>query len=117
MIDFDKTLGFYQSALRGVVERQRVTAHNIANQNTPGYRAKTVDFRETLARALEQSDDVRGLRFSVEEARGLPVKANGNNVDLEHEWMQMEENRLLHEIFARAAGGTFQGLLRAIRSR
>ena len=117
MIDLDKTLGFYASALRGVALRQRVTAHNIANQNTPSYRAKEVRFEEALSRALEGGEDVRAVEFPVELSRGLTVKANGNNVDLENEWMQMEKTRLLHEVFARAAGGTFRGLIHAIRGR
>lgn len=117
MIDLDKTLGFYTSALRGVSEAQRVTAHNIANQNTPGFRARTVPFERALQDALGSGDAIGNVQFPVEFEKGLAVKANGNNVDLEHEWMQMERARLLHEVLARKAGGMFGGLLKAIRGR
>lgn len=117
MIDLDKTLGFHASALRGIGLRQQVTAHNIANQNTPNYRARTVQFREVLRQAVQGDGDAGATDFPIELKPGLTTKANGNNVDLEVEWMQIEEDRLLHEIFSRAAGGTIRGLLTAIRGR
>ena len=42
---------------------------------------------------------------------------NGNDVDLEREWVVMESDRLMHELVSRATGGVFRGLIGAIRSR
>ena len=56
MIDVFSTnsLTAIEVALDGVAERQRVTAHNIANVNTPGFRSARVEFESELARALER---------------------------------------------------------------
>ena len=117
MIDIDKSLGFYETVLRGVATRQRITAHNIANQNTPGYRSKELRFEEILGDAVKRGSDLRGVEFKARKVGNLPVKANGNDVNLEREWMSMESNKLHHDLFTRAAGSALRGLINAIRSR
>ena len=44
MLDFDRITGFYERALDGVAQRQAVIGHNVANQSTPGFKAKRVHF-------------------------------------------------------------------------
>lgn len=117
MIDIDKSLAFYETALKGISARQQVTAHNIANQNTPGYRSREVQFESLLDDALKRGVDPRNVEFRATTVGNLPLKADGNDVDMEREWMHMEANKLQHEVFARAAGGALRGLMNAIRSR
>ena len=117
MIDFDKAVAFHGGVLRGLAARQRVTAHNIANQSTANFRSSQVRFEETLGRAMRQGRQLDGIEFRPEKVGTLPVKINGNDVDLEREWVVMESDRLLHELVTRATGGVFRGLLGAIRSR
>ena len=117
MIDLDKSLSFYETALRGISARQQVTAHNVANQNTPGYRSREVKFESLLEDALRSGTDPKTVDFTATQVGNLPMKADGNDVDLEREWMHMEANKLQHEVFARAAGGALRGLMNAIRSR
>lgn len=48
----DATLRFHQTALNARAFRQQVIASNIANADTPNYKARDLDFREALAGAL-----------------------------------------------------------------
>ncbi len=117
MLDLDKSVSFYATALKGVVARQQVAAHNIANQDTPGYKTKEVHFAAVLSDAIDRGQDLGDVKFDVTEAEGLEMNNRGNNVHLEREWMQMEEAKLLHSMLTRAAGGVFRGQLAAIRGR
>lgn len=56
MIDkLEGALGFYQQALNLRHERQKVLASNIANVDTPNYKARDMDFGQALSRAVQQS--------------------------------------------------------------
>jgi flagellar basal-body rod protein FlgB len=112
----NESVAFLEKALQGILMRQQAISHNIANQNTPGYRAREVKFEDTLSSALQRGD-TKSVRFKIVESEGGPTRLNGNNVELEREWMNMEENRLLHELFSRALGSRFRSMVRAIRGQ
>lgn len=115
MIDLAGAVSFHHKVLDGVALRQRVVAHNLANQNTPGYRAMMVPFSSVLAEALDRSGSIDHVDFKVAQDPDATENSSGNTVDVEHEMMLMEENRILNEVFARTAGGTFRAILKAIR--
>ncbi|SHJ05332.1 flagellar basal body rod protein FlgC [Wenxinia saemankumensis] len=50
MAGFSDTLSITASALRAQAMRLRLTSENVANADTPGYRRKTVPFREAHGR-------------------------------------------------------------------
>ena len=80
--------------------RARVTAHNVANLNTPGYRRKEVLFEESLRRALSQEEPgaTPVLPAQVVEDRGGTIKPNGNNVVLEDELAFNAKNHLYFQV-------------------
>ncbi len=57
MDEMMKTMAASASGMRAQTTRLRLTAENIANADTPGYRRKTVSFEETF-----QSADPRAVR-------------------------------------------------------
>ena len=83
--------------------RQQLTASNIANADTPGYKTKDLDFSSELARAS-------GAPMPV-EARGLSVKNDGNNVSLDREARNLAENALRFGV----ASQMLQGQIRLTR--
>jgi flagellar basal-body rod protein FlgB len=99
--------------LDAVALRQRVIASNIANQNTPGYLRRVVRFEE----ALKASGNKGDWRGTVEESTTGPRQPNGNNVQLEDEWRNLEKNQALYDAFTRALGAKFRRLQAAIRGR
>ena len=102
------------SALDGVSLRQRVIADNIANVDTPGFRATSVDFETALKSAISDG------AFSNEHGESgidhidatttptdTPVGANGNNVDLRKETMAAVQSQFQYQILTRAVNDRF----------
>ena len=78
------TMQSLEFALRGVSERQRTTAHNIANVNTPGFRSSRVAFEDELAGAIKRRRPIGELELKYEKAN-TPINVRGNDVALEEE--------------------------------
>lgn len=79
--------------------KQVVSAGNLANVDTPAFKAREVDFSTTLdatlgtrlavtdARHMQSSDDVRG--GETREVEGLPARRDGNTVQIDRELLEM----------------------------
>lgn len=101
------------SALDGLAERQRTIANNIANVNTPGYRAVRVSFEDALAASVANRDG----RVQARAAASLePTKLNGNNVNLDTETLSNIDTVLRYQFAAQAANGQFTSLRTAMRT-
>jgi flagellar basal-body rod protein FlgB len=84
---------YLRAAMSGLAARQRTIANNVANIDTPNFKASEVRFEETLAKAIGTS--VRGatpdqttLNGSTSRATlvdSTSAKADGNNVDIDRE--------------------------------
>lgn len=98
------------SALDGVSTRQRVTADNIANVDTPGFRARSVDFETQLRSAIGEGafNEGRPVESGVTTTpTDTPVGANGNNVDLRKETMAALQSQFQYQILTRAVNDKF----------
>jgi flagellar basal-body rod protein FlgB len=80
--------------------KQVVAAGNLANVNTPGYRARAVDFTAALEHQLGGSISLTGTTgghlqgkvseaVNTEEIDGLPMRRDGNNVQVDRELLTM----------------------------
>ena len=101
----DKSFNILHKILQSANARQKVIASNIANSDTPGYKAKDVKFgnmvekeRRLLTTAPNHISNEKGNSINgnvtVEE---LPSWGDGNNVELNVEVAKMTENALLHD--------------------
>lgn len=52
--NFDNVFGIHEAALRLRAERTDVLAANIANSDTPGYKARDIDFATAMKQALSK---------------------------------------------------------------
>jgi flagellar basal-body rod protein FlgB len=103
------------TALDGLAARQRVTADNIANVNTPGFLAGRVDFESSLRGALADGGDPGSARSVV--ARSLePTNTNGNNVQLDAETVIASETGLRYQLALTALDGKYNTLRTALRT-
>ena len=91
-----------RAALDGVALRQRVTADNIANLDTPGYRASSVDFESSLRAAITAGDPAAAAPAAL-LATDTPVGANDNNVDLRKETLSAVQSQFQYQMLTRAA--------------
>ena len=93
-------------ALTGLAKRQRVTADNIANIQTPGFRAGKVQFESALADAVATGTSPDAVQPTV--ARSLePTQLNGNNVNLDEETLSNVDTGLRYQLALRAMDGKF----------
>lgn len=101
---FDATAVTATRALDGLSQRGQVRAHNIANAETPGFRARRVDFEQSLADAVRRGRP----ETATTEIVGTPsiVDARGNSVDLETEMIDSIRDGLLRD--AVVAGFNFK---------
>ena len=99
------------SSLDGIALRQRVIADNIANVDTPGFRATSVDFEASL-RAAIASGDPSDLAISTTPT-DTPVGANGNNVDLRKETLAAVQSQFQYQVMTRAVNDRAE-ILRAV---
>ena len=68
--------------------RQKIVASNIANADTPGYKTQDLDFQSSFLAALD------GGSPQTAEVTSLPVKNDGNNVNLDREAQLLAENAM-----------------------
>ena len=97
-------------ALDGVTTRQQVTADNISNVDTPGFRATSVDFESSLRQAVDSGDITAtsdgGMRIEATPT-DTPVGANGNNVDLRKETLAAVQTQYQYQMLTRAVNDRF----------
>lgn len=123
----DNELGFHQKALSLRAYRQQVLASNIANADTPHYKARDIDFKASLQGAMGgrgQLDLARTASRHLSSGDGAPAgtrllyrtetqsSVDGNTVDMDVERSAFAENAVQYE-----AGLTFVNqMLRNIQS-
>jgi flagellar basal-body rod protein FlgB len=112
----DATSTALHAALTGLAQRQRVTADNIANINTPGFLAGRVDFESSLRSAIGNGESPSISGGTV--ARSLqPTNTNGNNVNLDSETVTATETGLRYQLALNALDGKYSLLRTALRTQ
>ncbi len=111
---FDKTTNALGAAINFRLLRNNVVSSNIANAETPGYKAKKLDFEAALSSAIdlsglkEMSTDhadhapvgpgsISRLRADIYDNPDVNMSNDGNTVDLEKEMSKLAENTILYK--------------------
>ena len=128
---FDKTVSFLSNALDVMNVRHEAIASNIANQDTPNYSAKSVNFAKELETVMNtqkannvsttnpghiklnstSNGIVNGL---VEIKNSSGADYDNNNVNVEMEMAKMAENTITYNASAQILTSKFRGLKSAI---
>ena len=112
----DVTMDAVEYALGGVAMRSQVRADNIANANTPGFVASTVEFEDALASALGGGNPEGAPAPTVTSAGGTPDET-GNTVSLEHEMVGGVEDGLMYTTLVQGFRFKLEVLRAAIGAR
>jgi flagellar basal-body rod protein FlgB len=112
---FDPIIGALNTTLNLRLLNQNVISSNIANADTPGYKAKTVEFEQALRDALNVGDGLRPAETQAghqaphatdpvhpvvyDDPNGVE-SLDGNTVDRAAEMAKMAENQLLYDASA-----------------
>ncbi len=112
----DVTSSALHAALSGLALRQRVSADNIANLQTPGFLAGRVDFESGLKSALSSGQTPTASGGTV--ARSMePTREDGNNVNLDAETVMATETGLRYQLALNALDGKYSDLRTALRTQ
>ena len=125
-ISFERALSVHSQALGVRSQRAEILAANLANTDTPGYLARDLDFKTTLASLQGQDTPLRvthavHLQPEGHSAGQLLYRApsqmslDGNTVEEEQEKAAFSDNALHYQASLRFLGNRVQGLLSAIR--
>ena len=123
-VQFGSILGKQAQGLYFHAQRAELLAANIANAETPGYKARDVDFRSALravgAERLAQSHDQHmpaNSRFMNSAYYRQPAQSsiNGNTVDMPMEQTAYAENALRYQVNLRFLDGKIKSLMLALR--
>lgn len=129
-ISFDRALGIHDDALRFRSQRASVLANNLANLDTPNFKARDMDFKAVLAKANEPANTIRlattndrhhqaeGLMHGDgDELYRVPTQPSidGNTVEEHVEHAKHMENALQFQATFTFLNSKFKGLTSALR--
>ena len=135
----DRALDFHQTALRVRGQRQELIAANIANADTPNYKARDINFKDAMQNALGGNEiaSFNITKTSSEHIDGTPTKGvstslgageplfrpiiqgsvDGNTVDMDVERNQFADNGIRYEASLTMINGQLKKLLTAIQGQ
>lgn len=111
-----------EKALSSAWKRGQVITHNIANEDTPGYKAKRVAFESLLKKEMKIMTNVsafdgantveriNAVRPFVYEDRGTVGRADGNNVDIDSENMELARLQIQYNAMISKISGHYSTL-------
>jgi len=127
----DQALAFHEAALKLGAQRQQVLASNIANADTPNYKARDFDFSSRLTEAVERGRQSMSMTMSTTSARHLAGEAHasgegellyrtpaqssidGNTVEMDMERVNFADNAMRYEANLTLLGAQIKSLLAA----
>ncbi len=129
-ISIDKAMGSLPDHLSVYGKRSTLLASNIANADTPGFKARDVDFRSAFERASGNQLSLmttNGKHVKAESAAGITTSPlyrvpnqpslDGNTVDTQVEQAEFAENAVRYQSTLTFLNGTFKGLRLAIKGQ
>lgn len=127
-ISLDKLVGFHHKALQVRTERMEVIAGNLANADTPGYKARDINFQEVMQQAKSSRDHnlvrthdnhINGsMRASGELQYRIPHQpdtGDGNTVDVQIERNTFLDNGLRYQAGMEFLNGKISGMKKALK--
>lgn len=133
----DAALSFHQDVLRVRGQRQELIAANIANADTPNYKARDIDFKTAMQNATEgmNKEAFTTSKTSAMHLDGIPSNislpnsgealfrpsaqgsVDGNTVDMDVERNQFADNGIRYEASLTMMNGQLKKLLSAIQGQ
>ena len=130
-LSFDKALGIHQHTVGFRNKNAEIISNNIANSNTPGFKARGVDFSNAINSATSQQRSPRlfathSQHIHPDSNAPLSVKyrvstqpdtGDGNNINVQFEQSQFLENSIKYQMSLGFLDSKFSGLKQALRGR
>jgi flagellar basal-body rod protein FlgB len=128
--DLDSYLGIHQDAMMLRSRRNTVIASNIANADTPGYKARDIDFQQALQQAQGGQPAAGTLRTTHarhigggDAVGGAPLKyrepmqpaVDGNTVETEREQAEFSKNAVRYQASLSFVNSSIRGMITALK--
>ncbi len=126
-ISFDNAFGIHEQALKARTQRAEIIANNLANADTPHYKARDIDFKQMLQQEQQMSlSTTRSGHISIgsvdtnaaaNELYRVPTQASldGNTVETEQEMARFAKNNMDFQASFTFMNSKVRGLMNAIR--
>ena len=127
-ISLDSLLGPMPEALNLRARRNELLASNIANADTPDFKARDIDFRAVMRNAGDEqlklaSTQTGHIATSADTYAGIPLKyrvpaqpsMDGNTVDMQREQAEFSKNSVLYQTTLEFLGKRFSGIKSTLR--
>ncbi|KXG10543.1 flagellar basal body rod protein FlgB [Anoxybacillus rupiensis] len=124
---FSPTFARLEQGLDYASLKQKVIANNIANADTPNYKAKEVRFKTELDQAMSSFEAYRTNpkhfafaskntgNFLVTTRSDMVYNHNGNSVDVDREMSELAENQIYYNALIERLNGKFNSLKTVIK--
>lgn len=124
---FNGTIESLERGLNFASMKQKTIAQNIANVDTPNYKAKSVNFNDYLENAKKASisayrTEERHFDFKASQAshgafdyNNLRYSSNGNGVDMDKEQANLATNQLYYNALVDRVSGKLNSLQTVIK--
>ncbi|MDP3441173.1 MAG: flagellar basal body rod protein FlgB [Azonexus sp.] len=133
MASLEQSISVLSQALNLRTQRHQVLASNIANADTPNYKARDFSFETAMQNAMGGRNPAGGVDLATTSkghihasgtggAGGLQYRAetqsavDGNTVDMDVERAQITENAMQYQILTQLISNKFQGIRSALAS-
>lgn len=129
-MNFDSVLGIHETALNLQAKRAELLGANLANSDTPGYKARDIDFRAALRDARQQDGNAGPMQATnprhmqpenyqmgaqVLYRQPLQPSLDGNTVESEVEMSAFSENAMRYMYSLQIVSGRLQKLITAFK--
>lgn len=128
MLGDSYTSALLQRALDGTWQRERAISSNIANSQTPGYKALTVSFEDSLLKEVDKIEksqmtpteirqgiqDVLQADIATQQDYTTSERLDGNNVNLDVENIEMARTQIQYQYLIRSMTDMFSRMRYAI---
>jgi flagellar basal-body rod protein FlgB len=128
----EQSLRFQSEALQLRAERQQILSANIANADTPGYKAVDFDFTRALRESMGSASRVAqrttapghqmarassSVKFAPADSESIQSAQDGNTVDMDKERARIADNAVRYEATLKFINGQIRTLLSAIQGQ
>jgi flagellar basal-body rod protein FlgB len=98
-------------------EQMKLTANNMANVDTPGYKTEGFNFEQQFLQQMDSSAETDfGAGAAVQDVDGLVSRPDGNNVSMDREGMQMAKSQLQFRLGVSLLKQEFSSVMDAIHA-
>src|SRR5579871_3688903 len=98
-------------------EQMKLTASNMANVDTPGFKTRGFDFENEFVRQLNGNSDIdNGAAVQAQEVDGLVARPDGNNVSMDREGIQLAKSQMQFRMGVELLKNEFSTVMSAIHA-